>query len=129
MARQKVVNGVYMDLTAEEEAELDQRADEADQDLSRVRQERNQYLERTDRVMLADFPLGTHTVEEWQTYRQECRDYMAAQTRISTQTAWPKSPIIAAAGQAAYDAESDADLKDASRTAAETIAGYPGPGI
>jgi hypothetical protein len=129
MARQKVVDGVYMDLSEAEEAELDQRADEADQDLSRVRQERNQYLDRTDRVMIDDFPHGTDTVEDWQTYRQELRDYMSAQTRISTQTAWPKSPIITSAGQAAYDAESDDDLKDAARTAAETIAGYPGPGI
>jgi hypothetical protein len=36
MPRQKVVNGVYIDLTAEEEAELDARAEAADLDMNRV---------------------------------------------------------------------------------------------
>ena len=41
MARQKVVNGVYYDLTAEEEAEIDARAEAADLDMNRVRGQRD----------------------------------------------------------------------------------------
>ena len=36
MARQKIVNGVYYDLTAEEEAELDAQAEAADLDMNHV---------------------------------------------------------------------------------------------
>ena len=134
MPRQKVVNGVYYDLTPEEEAELATQAEAADLDVSRIRSQRNGYLDRTDRTQIGDWPLGAHTIEEWQTYRQALRDYMAAQTRISTQTAWPKSPVITVAGQAAYDTEvakegSGPVKGEAARTAAEEAAGYPGPGI
>jgi len=134
MPRYKIVDNVRIELTAEEEAELDAQAEASDLDVGRLRPQRNEYLNRTDRTQIADFPLGEHTVEEWQTYRTELRDYMAAQTRISTQTAWPKSPVIAAAGQVAYDAEvakegSGPVAGEGARTAAENAAGYPGPGI
>jgi len=134
MPRYKVVNNVRSELTAEEEAEMDAQAEAADLDVGRLRPQRNGYLDRTDRTQIGDWPLGVHTIEEWQTYRQALRDYMAAQTRISTQTAWPKSPVITVAGQAAYDTEvakegSGPVKGEAARTAAESAAGYPGPGI
>ena len=44
MARQKVVNGVYYDLTAEEEAELEARAEAADLDMNMVRGQRDGML-------------------------------------------------------------------------------------
>jgi len=44
MARQKVVNGVYYDLTAEEEAELVARAEASDLDMNMVRSQRNGML-------------------------------------------------------------------------------------
>ena len=142
MARQKVVNGVYSDLTAEEEAELDARAEAADLDLGQIRSQRNVYLDRTDRTQIADFPLGSDSLADWQAYRQELRDYMAAQTRISTQTAWPKSPPITTAGADAYQPAYDAEIAkegsgvvkataaaEGAQQSAESSAGYPGPGI
>ena len=48
MARRKVVNGVYYDLTAEEEAEIDAQAEAADLDLNMVRGRRNGQLRNTD---------------------------------------------------------------------------------
>ena len=105
MPRYKYVNSVRVELTSEEEAEADARAEASDLDVDRLRPQRNGYLDRTDRTQISDWPLGVHTAEEWQTYRQELRDYMAAQTRLSTQTAWPKSPVITVVGQAAYDTE------------------------
>ena len=48
MARQKVVNGVYYDLTAEEEAELDAQREAADLDMNMVRSQRNGMLAAAD---------------------------------------------------------------------------------
>ena len=79
MPRYKIVNNVRIQLTAEEEAELDARREAADLDVSGLRPQRNGYLDRTDRTQIGDWPLGVHTIEEWQTYRQALRDYMAAQ--------------------------------------------------
>ena len=142
MPRYKIVDNVRIELTAEEEAELDAMAETADLDVASLRPQRNSYLDRTDRTQIGDWPLGVHTIEEWQAYRQELRDYMAAQTRISTQTAWPKSPPVATAGTAAYQPAYDAEIAkegsgvvkataagEAARTTAEQAAGYPGPGI
>ena len=134
MARQKVVNGVYYDLTAEEEAALEAQAEAGDLDLNQIRSQRNGTLAQSDVTQIGDFPLGVDSLADWQTYRQELRDYMAAQTRISTQTAWPKSPLITRIGQAAYDTEVAKDGSgpaegETARTAAEGAAGYPAPGI
>ena len=133
MARQKVVNGVYYDLTAEEEAELAARAEAADLDLTDIRSRRTIYLDRTDRTQIADFPLGSDSLEDWQTYRQELRDLLATAGLRNSNVVWPKSPAITAAGQAAYDAEvakegSGPVAGEAARSAAEGAAGYPGPG-
>ncbi len=76
MARQKVVNNVYYDLTAEEEAELDARAEAGDLDLGQIRSQRNGNLDRTDRTQIGDFPLGSDSLDDWQTYRQELRDLL-----------------------------------------------------
>ena len=129
MPRQKVVNGVYYGLTAEEEAALEAQAEAADLDLNMIRSQRNTFLAQSDVTQIGDFPLGSDSLADWQTYRQELRDLLATAGLRNSNVVWPKSPPITRIGQAAYDAESDADLKDASRTAAETIAGYPGPGI
>jgi len=134
MPRQKVVNGVYYDLTAEEEAELTAQAEAADLDLSMVRAQRNQHLDRTDRTQIADFPLGADSLEDWQTYRQELRDLLAAEGLRNSNVEWPKSPLITRVGQAAYDAEVAKDgsgpaAGEAARDSAEAAAGYPGPGI
>jgi len=134
MPRQKVVNGVYYDLTAEEEAELTAQAEAADLDLSMVRAQRNQHLDRTDRTQIADFPLGADSLEDWQTYRQELRDLLGTEGLRNSNVEWPKSPLITRVGQAAYDAEVAKDgsgpaAGEAARDSAEAAAGYPGPGI
>ncbi len=142
MPRQKVVNGVYYDLTPEEEAELEAQAEAADLDLSMVRAQRNQHLDRTDRTQISDFPLGADSLEDWQTYRQELRDLLATEGLRNSNVEWPKSPLITRIGQAAYQPAYDIEIAkegsgvvrataagEIARDLAEAAAGYPGPGI
>ena len=100
MARQKVVNGVYYDLTAEEEAALDAEAEAADLNLNMVRADRNSMLQSSDWTQIGDATLGDHTAEDWQTYRQELRDLPATYSRVS-EVVWPNDPPT----QAVIDAE------------------------
>ena len=128
MPRQKIVDGIYYDLTEAEEAELDAQRDEADLDMSPIRNYRTARLASSDWTRLDDATLGDHTAEEWATYRQALRDYPAQSDRISTLPAWPEDPPTAkitrkeAAGQAAYDAAiaSDPDDTAAAQTAYDT---------
>ena len=92
MARQKVVNGVYYDLTAEEEAELTAQAEAADLDMQFIRGQRDSMLAAADWTQVADPPLTAEKVAEWATYRQELRDYPAQSDRVSTLPAWPTPP-------------------------------------
>ena len=92
MTRQKCVNGVYSDLTAEEEAELDAQAEAADLNLSRTRAERDSHLRGSDWTQVADVALTAEKVAEWATYRQELRDYPAQSDRQSTLPDWPTPP-------------------------------------
>ena len=100
MARQKVVNGVYYDLTAEEEAEIDAQAEAADLDLNMVRGRRNGQLRNTDWTQIGDAALAGHTAEEWATYRQVLRDLPQTYSRVS-EVVWPNDPPT----QAVIDAE------------------------
>ena len=105
MARQKVVNGVYMDLTAEEEAELDAQREAADLDMHDVRGRRDGQLRNTDWTQIGDAALGDHTAEEWATHRQALRDLPATYSRVS-EVVWPMDPPT----QAAWDAAEAARL-------------------
>ena len=125
MARQKVVNGVYYDLTPEEEAELDARAEAADLDMTMVRVQRDGLLASLDWTQIGDAVLaGGHTAAEWATYRQALRDLPSTADRQSL-IVWPEDPPTAkitrkkVAGQAAYDAAiaSDEDDTDAAQSA------------
>ena len=134
MPRYKVVNGVRSELSASEEAALDAQAEAGDLDLGQIRSQRNQHLDRTDRTQIADFPLGSDSLEDWQTYRQELRDLLATAGLRNSNVVWPKSPPITRIGQAAYDTEvakegSGPAAGETARTGAEGAAGYPGPGI
>ena len=100
MPRQKVVNGVYYDLTPEEEAELATQAEAADLDLGFVRSRRNGMLRNTDWTQIGDAALGDHTAEEWATHRQALRDVPQTYSRVS-EVVWPNDPPT----QAAIDAE------------------------
>ena len=92
MARQKVVNGVYYDLTAEEEAEIDAQREAADLDLSDIRIQRNGMLAAADWTQLGDAPLTDEKKAEWVTYRQALREYPSQSDRVSTFPAWPTPP-------------------------------------
>jgi len=132
--RYKVVNNQYIELTQSELDELAAQAEAADLDLNMIRAQRNGHLDRTDRTQIADFPLGADSLEDWQTYRQECRDLLATEGLRNSNVEWPKSPLITRIGQAAYDAEVAKDgsgpaAGEAARDSAEAAAGYPGPGI
>jgi len=89
--RYKVVNGEYIELTAEEIKALEDHAAEADLDFSRIRVERNSLLSQTDWTQLADAKLGDHTAEEWATYRQELRDLPSKHSKVS-EVVWPTEP-------------------------------------
>ena len=91
MARQKVVNGVYMDLTAEEEAEIEARAEAADLDMNHVRGQRDGQLRGSDWTQIGDAALGDHTAEDWQAYRQDLRDLPQTYSRVS-EVVWPTPP-------------------------------------
>mgnify|MGYP003149157316 FL=1 len=91
MARQKVINNVYYDLTAEEEAELTAQAEAADLDMNMVRSQRNGMLAAADWTQLGDAALGDHTPEEWATYRQALRDLPSVYSRVS-EVVWPTPP-------------------------------------
>ena len=105
MARQKVVNGVYYDLTAEEEAELDAQREAADLDMNMVRGQRDGQLRGSDWTQIGDAALAGHTAEEWATYRQSLRDLPQTYSRVS-EVVWPMDPPT----QAAWDAAEAARL-------------------
>ncbi len=104
MPRQKVVNGVYMDLTPEEEAEFDAAAEAADFDFGMLRGERNARLSATDWTQIPDNSLTDAERAEYTTYRQNLRDYPAQSDRLSTLPSWPDAPGEAEA-RAAAEAE------------------------
>ena len=91
MPRMKVVNGEYIELTAEEEAELDAMFEAADLDFSQVRSRRNATLGNCDWTQLGDAPLTDEQKAEWVTYRQDLRDLPASYSRVS-EVVWPTPP-------------------------------------
>ena len=94
--RYKVVNGEYIELTAEELQEMEDRAAKAELDFSTVRMNRDNLLRSTDWTQIADASLGAHTAEEWATYRQELRDLPSKHSKVS-EVVWPDDPPTAAA--------------------------------
>ena len=95
MARHKIVNGVRIDFTPEEEVARD--AEEAvwaagafDRDVARLRETRNRNLASTDWYALQDVTMsGAMTV-----YRQALRDLPAGLTTVDVVKAvsWPVRP-------------------------------------
>ena len=104
MARQKIVNGVYYDLTPEEEAAIAAQAEAADLDMNHVRGQRDGQLRGTDWTQIGDAALGDHTAEEWATYRQALRNLPSTTDRVSL-IVWPNDPPK----QAAIDAAAATD--------------------
>ncbi len=94
--RYKVVDGEYIELTAEEIQELEDRKAAADLDFTFVRSQRDAMLRDTDWTQIADASLGAHTAEEWAAYRQELRDLPAGFSKVS-EVVFPDDPPTAAA--------------------------------
>ena len=97
MARTKMVNGVVIPLTAEEEVARD--AEEAewaagafDRSMSSLRQDRNQKLAGSDWTALSDVTLSNASA--WSTHRQSLRDLPAGLTTVEEVNAvvWPTPP-------------------------------------
>ena len=112
MARQKVVDGVYIYLTEAEVAEIAADAEAADLDLGRIRAERNSLLSGSDWTQIGDARLGVHTAEQWQEYRTLLADIPQTYSRVS-EVVWPEDPPTAkvtrkvTAGEAARQSSLD----------------------
>ena len=126
MARQKVVNGIYIDLTEAEEEQIARDAEAADLDLGRIRAERNSLLSGSDWTQIGDARLGVHTAEQWQEYRTLLADIPQTYSRVS-EVVWPEDPPTAkvprkvAAGDAARQASLDGGgTAEAAQTAYDT---------
>ena len=95
MARNKMVNGVVIPLTAAEEAEVDAREAEwaagaFDRSISNLREDRNRKLESTDFYALSDVSMSQAMTD----YRQALRDLPAGLTTEAEVNAvsWPVAP-------------------------------------
>ena len=126
MARQKIVDNVYVDLTAEEEAEIAADIEAMDLDLGFVRSQRDGLLVFSDWTQIGDAALGEHTAEEWATYRQSLRDLPSTADRQSL-IVWPEDPPTAkvarkvAAGNTAKQASlDDGDTEEEAQAAYDT---------
>ena len=95
MARHKMVDGVRIDFTPEEEAARD--AEEAaweagqfDRDIARLREDRNRDLAATDWYALQDVTMS----DSMAAYRQDLRDLPAGLTTVEEVKAvtWPTKP-------------------------------------
>ena len=95
MARHKMVNGVRIEFTPEEEAARD--AEEAawaagqfDRDIERLREDRNRDLSATDWYALQDVTMS----DAMTAYRQDLRDLPAGLTTVEEVAAvsWPVKP-------------------------------------
>ena len=95
MARHKIVNGVRIDFTPEEEVARD--AEEAvwaagafDRDVARLREDRTQRLSSTDWYALQDVTMS----DAMTAYRQALRDLPAGLTTVDEVKAvsWPVRP-------------------------------------
>ena len=86
----KIVNGVKLDMSAEEIAEFEaqQAAGADDRAAAEVRTERDAKLAATDWTQVADAPVDQAA---WATYRQELRD-VPAQAGFPNAVEWPTSP-------------------------------------
>ena len=95
MARHKMVNGVRIDFTPEEELARDQEeaawaAGQFDRDIARLRDDRNRNLSATDWYALQDVTMS----DAMTAYRQDLRDLPAGLTTVEEVKAvtWPVKP-------------------------------------
>lgn len=89
---QKMVDGVVVDLTAEEIEAFNASNAAADLDFGHERSMRNSRLSASDWTQTIDAPLTAEKQAEWATYRQELRDYPAQAEKVSELPEWPTPP-------------------------------------
>jgi len=94
----KLVNGVQVELTAEEIAaraaeEAAWNAGAFDRAMADLRSKRDRLLASCDWVMLSDSPIADKTA--WETYRQALRDITNGLTTVDQVQAvtWPTKPV------------------------------------
>ena len=95
MARHKIVNGVRIEFTPEEELARDQEeaawaAGQFDRDIARLREDRDRNLSSTDWYALQDVTMS----DAMTAYRQDLRDLPAGLTTVEEVQAvsWPVKP-------------------------------------
>ncbi len=95
MARTKMINGVEVNLTAEEETARDNEElivanNEFNKKLNDLREQRNNLLAETDWMANSDVVMS----DEWKTYRQELRDITNGLTTVEQVKAveFPEKP-------------------------------------
>ena len=77
MARYKLLNGVKVQLTAQEEIELDNfyaTNNTFEKQIDKLRTRRNALLAETDYIITKSLEAGTNIPADWKTYRQSLRD-------------------------------------------------------
>ena len=87
----KNVNGVTMEMTEDEIADLLAQQEAADLDFSVVRGQRNSLLSSSDWTRVDDNSLSDEKKAEWATYRQELRDLPAGFSKVS-EVVFPTPP-------------------------------------
>ena len=92
MARIKIVDGVVINFTPEEETARDAEEQEwadgaAAREMTSIREHRNRLLTETDWMGFSDVIIS----DAWKTYRQELRDIPASNTVYENVT-WPTKP-------------------------------------
>jgi hypothetical protein len=88
----RMENGELIELTEEEIAEILADREQAELDLSGLRQTRNSLLQVSDWTQTADSPLSDEKKAEWATYRQELRDFPTTGTKRSDFGDFPTPP-------------------------------------
>ena len=99
MPRYKLLDGVKVQLTAEEEAEVNQREQEwlegaFDRSIANLRAERDTLLNETDWIVIKAKETGGTIPSAWKTYRQELRDLTNGLTTVDEVNAveFPERP-------------------------------------
>ena len=99
MARYKLINGIRMECTAEEVAELDSRKTAWDnaapaRALADLRDKRNRLLQSSDWEIMQELEKGNAISDEMKTYRQALRDLPSGKDTVAkcTNATWPTKP-------------------------------------